>query len=313
MASSPSRRAIASASSISASRRSLVGLEDRKQAGHARAQGAVGVRQPLERLAEQRHALGVDRAVGADLREPERGAGQRVGVAVAPRGGRGLGVAAAAVLDVAGGEGRLGQRQQRRAALGGGRLGAERERLERLGVVAAASAWPSAAAASRAASSAASQAGCGSAPARAAASAWWAIWAAGTSAPASRRTVSAEATASCSAPRRCAGQRLAHGVADDPVGEREVPGGLARAVTSPADVPRSSAAATTARETPAARTRSAIVKRPATAPTSSTAHTSGRADRSGGARRRARARARASRASSPIRPSAAISRTNSAT
>ncbi len=113
----------------------LVGLEDRQQPGHARPLGAVGLRQPLERLAEQFHALGVHRAVRADLREPERGAGHPAGVAVAAGGGRGLGVAAAAGLDVAGGEGGLGEREQRRAALGGGRLGAERERLQRFGVV----------------------------------------------------------------------------------------------------------------------------------------------------------------------------------
>ena len=112
----------------------LVGLEDREQAGDARPQRAV-VRQPLQRLAEQRHALLVDGAVRPHLGEAERGAGERVGVAVAAGGGRGLRVAPAGGLDVARGEGRVREVEQRRAALGRGRLGAERERLERLRVV----------------------------------------------------------------------------------------------------------------------------------------------------------------------------------
>ena len=72
---------------------------------------------------------------GMDLREPERGLGHRVRVAVAARAGRGLRVAAARALDVARRERRLGEREHRRAALRRGRLGAEGDRLERLRVV----------------------------------------------------------------------------------------------------------------------------------------------------------------------------------
>ena len=111
----------------------LVGLEDRQQARDPRPRRAL--REPLERLAEQRDALLVDGAVGPDLGEAERGAGERVRVAVAAGGGRGLRVAPAGGLDVARREGRVGEVEQGRAALGRGCLGAQRERLERLRVV----------------------------------------------------------------------------------------------------------------------------------------------------------------------------------
>ena len=111
----------------------LVGLEDRQQARDPRARRAL--REPLERLAEQRDALLVDGAVGPHLGEAERGAGERVRVTVAAGGGRGLRVAPAGGLDVARRERRVGEVEQGRAALGGGCLGAQRERLQRLGVV----------------------------------------------------------------------------------------------------------------------------------------------------------------------------------
>ena len=111
----------------------LLRPEDRQQPGHADLQRAV--LEPFERLAEQRHALLVDRAVRADLGEPERGLGQRLGIAVAAGGGRGLREPPARLFDVAGADRRLGQVEHRLAALGGRRLGTEGERLERVRVM----------------------------------------------------------------------------------------------------------------------------------------------------------------------------------
>ena len=84
------------------------------------------------------------------------------------------------------------------------------------------------------------------------------------------------ATASCSARAARTGQRLADGVAHDRVREREVPGrvGVGDDHAAPTRRARPPPPPPT-RGTPEARTRSAIVKRPATAPASSTGAVSG--------------------------------------
>ena len=280
----------------------LVGLEDGQQPGDARAQRPVG--QPLERLAQDRDAVLVDRPVGPDLGEPERGPRQRLGVAVAAGRGRGLRVAPARGLDVTGGDRRVGEREHRVAALRGRRLGTQRQRLQGLRIV---------------------RRGLGMAERRARLVRGLERRlprqlriGAGTRRgqrvvrDLRRRHVRARVPAHDQrggdglvqrAPAGL-GQRLAHGVAHEPWANANCPGAGLR--TSPAAVPRSTAAAAAARETPAARTRSGIVKRPATAPTSSTAHAS---SPSRSTRRRTTSRTRVGTPSSP----ASSSRTSSAT
>ena len=114
----------------------LGGQADPEQGAHADAERAVARREGGERVLEQVDALVVGLAVALELGEAERGAGECLGVARAPSGGRGAAVVAAARLDVAGVHGRGGEPLERRLALGGRGVGAEVvDRLKGVAVV----------------------------------------------------------------------------------------------------------------------------------------------------------------------------------